>query len=252
MSGAADAPDRGLHCCFQVANVKPGWAQEFVTRHRLRTLDDFVVAAASEPGEQGVEALVNQVPTLAGNQLAVARFGTALDIAQDALKRAAAPEPKTPSADELLPETTIQSLNQDWMSRYNLRLDPSFGAVPGAAVQPVPGTPEGSAHRAGTSYRVQTSHMADNKVPGLLAMGDKSSLQYDMEEGSPVKSCVDYYLPLRVLAYALAWAGNYQTTNEGGRSLMLDLSTVLHYADGALTASVLPAALCYGSNAMTS
>ena len=100
--------------------------------------------------------------------------------------------------------------------------------------------------------RVQTSHMADNKAPGLLAMGDKSSLQYDMAEGSPVKSCVDYYLRLRVLAYALAWAGNYQTTNEGGRSLMLDLSTVLHYADGALTASVLPAALCYGSNAMTS
>ena len=66
MSGAADAPDRGLHCCFQVANVKPGWAQEFVTRHRLRTLDDFVVAAASEPGEQGVEALVNQVPPLRG------------------------------------------------------------------------------------------------------------------------------------------------------------------------------------------
>ena len=251
MSGAADAPDRGLHCCFQVANVKPGWAQEFVTRHRLRTLDDFVVAAASEPGEQGVEALVNQVPTLAGNQLAVARFGTALDIAQDALKRAAAPEPKTPSADELLPETTIQSLNQDWMSRYNLRLDPSL--EPSLALR-------SSLYRELRKgqltvlelRRVQTSHMADNKAPGLLAMGDKSSLQYDMEEGSPVKSCVDYYLRLRVLAYALAWAGNYQTTNEGGRSLMLDLSTVLHYADGALTASVLPAALCYGSNAMTS
>ena len=120
------ADDRGLQGCFKVANIQQEWAQDFITKHKLVTLDDYIYSVAHDTWEKGVETLVSQVPTLRDNMIALARFRSAFDIGREALRQAAAPATKSADLDEPLPEATMKSLNQDWARRYNLQLDPSL------------------------------------------------------------------------------------------------------------------------------
>ena len=75
---------------------------------------------------------------------------------------------------------------------------------------------------------------AQPRTQGSVTLGDNLHLEFEKEEGIPLKSCVEYNLQLRVLAHALAWAGNYQIDYEGSRCWMMELSTALGYADVAL------------------
>lgn len=120
------ADDRGLQGCLSMADVKPDWAKDFLAKHQVATLDDSVYAVSHDTWEKGVEALVGQVPTLKDNMIALARFRSAFDIGREALRQAAAPAAKSSDLDEPLPEATLKSLNQDWVRRYNLQLDPSM------------------------------------------------------------------------------------------------------------------------------
>lgn len=74
------ADDRGLQGCFKVANIQQEWAQDFITKHKLVTLDDYIYSVAHDTWEKGVETLVSQVPTLRDNMIALARFRSAFDI----------------------------------------------------------------------------------------------------------------------------------------------------------------------------
>ena len=85
------ADDRGLQGCFKVANIQQEWAQDFITKHKLVTLDDYIYSVAHDTWEKGVETLVSQVPTLRDNMIALARFRSAFDIGREALRQALAP-----------------------------------------------------------------------------------------------------------------------------------------------------------------
>eukprot|EP00435_Cladocopium_sp_Y103_P041263 s83_g11.t1 len=226
------ADDRGLQGCLKAANVQKEWADAFIARHKITTLDDYVYATPHESWEKGVEALVNQVPTLKDNLIALARFRSAFDIGREALRQAAVPSTKQADLDEPLPEATLKSLNQDWERRYNLQLDPSLEPC------------EAFRSRLYREFRKsQLTVIEARKVKsvitvsqprtqGSVTLGENLHLEFEKEEGVPIKSCVEYYLQLRVLAHAMAWAGNYQVDYEGSRVWMMDLSAALGYADG--------------------
>ena len=77
------ADDRGLQGCFKVANIQQEWAQDFITKHKLVTLDDYIYSVAHDTWEKGVETLVSQVPTLRDNMIALAQgFAALLTLAE--------------------------------------------------------------------------------------------------------------------------------------------------------------------------
>ena len=121
------ADDRGLQGCFKVANIQQECAQDFITKHKLVTLDDYIYSVAHDTWEKGVETLVSQVPTLRDNMIALARFRSAFDIGREALRQAAAPATKSVDLDEPLPEATMKSLNQDWGSPVQFAAGSVFG-----------------------------------------------------------------------------------------------------------------------------
>ena len=57
-----------------MANIQQECAQDFITKHKLVTLDDYIYSVAHDTWEKGVETLVSQVPTLRDNMIALARF----------------------------------------------------------------------------------------------------------------------------------------------------------------------------------
>ena len=228
------ADDRGLQGCFKVANIQQEWAQDFITKHKLVTLDDYIYSVAHDTWEKGVETLVSQVPTLRDNMIALARFRSAFDIGREALRQAAAPATKSVDLDEPLPEATMKSLNQDWARRYNLQLDPSLEPCEALRSRLYREFRKGQLTVIEARKVKSVITVAQPKTQGSVTLGDNLHLEFEKEEGIPIKSCVEYYLQMRVLAHALAWAGNYQVDYEGGRHWMMDLSTVLGYVDVAL------------------
>ena len=228
------ADDRGLQGCFKVANIQQEWAQDFITKHKLVTLDDYIYSVAHDTWEKGVETLVSQVPTLRDNMIALARFRSAFDIGREALRQAAAPATKSVDLDEPLPEATMKSLNQDWARRYNLQLDPSLEPCEALRSRLYREFRKGQLTVIEARKVKSVITVAQPKTQGSVTLGDNVHLEFEKEEGIPIKSCVEYYLQMRVLAHALAWAGNYQVDYEGGRYWMMDLSTVLGYVDVAL------------------
>eukprot|EP00435_Cladocopium_sp_Y103_P048679 s223_g14.t1 len=228
------ADDRGLNGCFQVANVKDEWAQAFVAKHKMVTLDDYIYALPSTEWEKGVESLVYQVPTLKDNLIALARFRSAFDIGKEALRQAAAPSAKSSDLDEPLPEATLKSLNQDWTRRYNLQLDPSLEPCEALRSRLYREFRKGQVTVIEAKKVKSVIAVAQPKTQGSVTLGDNLHLEFEKEEGVPLKSCIEYYLQLRVLAHEMAWAGNYQVDYEGGRHWMMDLTTALGYVDTAL------------------
>ena len=81
------ADDRGLQACFAAAAIKPEWAKEFIAKHHLDNLDDYVYLTSSETWDKGVESLVKEVPALQGNPIIVARFRSAYEMGREALRR---------------------------------------------------------------------------------------------------------------------------------------------------------------------
>ena len=88
------ADDRGLQGCLKLANVKPEWAEAFIARDKLGTLDDYIYLISHDGWESGVETLVSQVPALKDNPIALARLRSAFDIGREALRQAAVPSTK--------------------------------------------------------------------------------------------------------------------------------------------------------------
>ena len=49
------ADDRGLQGCLKLANVSNEWAEAFIAKHQVVTLDDYVYLTPHESWESGVE-----------------------------------------------------------------------------------------------------------------------------------------------------------------------------------------------------
>ena len=231
--------DRGLMSCLKSSNIKEDWSREFLSFHKLETLDDFIFSVTSSNWEDGIEAMCKQVRGLAENRVAVARFRSAYEAGQQAIRLAAQVASKTtPDAlDEMLPQSTSEQLTKDFVTKYALTLDP--------AMEPS----DQLRARVYREFRKGTiSVIPITKVKSILtSSGPKSQeavslpgglqLQFDREMTVEVNSVISYYCGLRTLMHAWAWAGNYQSRDIDGRdSCMVTLSQALGYADEALRA----------------
>ena len=75
--------------CLKSSNIKEDWSREFLSFHKLETLDDFIFSVTSSNWEDGIEAMCKQVRGLAENRVAVARFRSAYEAGQQAIRLAA-------------------------------------------------------------------------------------------------------------------------------------------------------------------
>ena len=228
--------DRGLAACFQGANLDAAWTEAYTKFHQLATLDDFIYMIQASDWERSLGEHLEQVASLKGNRIALARFKSAFESGQQALKHAAQVAPKSEDLDEALPDTTIQQLNLDWTKRYSLSFD--------SVLEPS----EPLRARVYREFRKQTMTVLDmKKVKSVLTLAQPKSsdsialpgglhLQLEKEVSVSLRSVTDYYFALRVLCHAWAWAGNFLVTPspQAEKVLFMDLSSALHYCDRAL------------------
>eukprot|EP00435_Cladocopium_sp_Y103_P000858 s5581_g1.t1 len=228
--------DRGLETCFKGANLEAAWIESYTKVHKLVTLDDFIYMIQASEWEKSLLEHVEQVPDLKGNRIALARFKSAFEAGQQALKHAAQVAPKSEDLDESLPDSTIQQLNQDWSRRYSLSFD--------SVLEPS----EQLRSRVYREFRKGTMTVVDmKKVRSVLSMAQPKAsdsislpgglqLQLEKEVSVSLRSVTDYYFALRVLAHAWAWGGNFMVSTgpQSEKILFMDLSSALHYCDRAL------------------
>eukprot|EP00435_Cladocopium_sp_Y103_P038596 s1483_g10.t1 len=228
--------DRRLATCFKGANLDQAWIDLYVKHHGLTTLDDFVYMIQASDWEKSLTEHVDQVKDLKGNRIALARFKSAFESGQQALKHAAQVAPKSEDLDESLPDSTIQQLNVDWTKRYSLSFDP--------VLEPS----EQLRGRIYREFRKGTMTVLDlKKVKSVLTVAQPRGsdsiafpgglqLQLEKEVSVSLRSVTDYYFALRVLMHAWAWAGNFlvSTGPATDKVLFMDLSSALHYSDRAL------------------
>ena len=225
--------DRGLSTCVAAAQIKPEWIDAYNTAHSVATLDDFVYLVTASDWEASLKELVEGVPALRGNRIAMARFKSAYECGTVALKQAAQPAAKSEDPDELLPEGTMQQLNRDWTKRYSLHFEPWFEPS------------EQLRSRVYREWRKQSMTVIDaKKIRSMMHITTPKSkeqvdlpggiqLQFDREYSANFRSVADYYAALRILAHCWAWSGNYFVQYNGENILMCDLSSALSYADRA-------------------
>ncbi|CAJ1330278.1 unnamed protein product, partial [Effrenium voratum] len=201
--------------CFTVANVKPEWAKDFIAKHSLGTLDDLVYMVAHGTWEKELEDLTKEVASISGNRIALARIRSAFEIGREALKQAAA-------------------LNADWTKRYNLTLEPTLEPSEALRSRLYREFRKGQLTVIEARKVKSVISLAVPKAHESVTIGHSIHLEFDKEVGVAIKSAVDYYWQLRILAHGWAWAGNYQVNHEGSQHWMMDLSTALGYADASL------------------
>ena len=112
--------DRGLQSCLVGANLSEGWIKEFLSVHKITTLDDFVYLVNSAEWERSLQALV-EATSFKQDRIAGARFKSAYLAGQQALKQSLEVSPIADDPDQPLPESTTQQLNRDWDRKYSIK-----------------------------------------------------------------------------------------------------------------------------------
>ena len=226
--------DKGLAACFNGANLKPEWTEAYLRAHHVTTLDDFIYMVRASDWEQSLGDLLSQVPDLKDNRIAEARFKSAFEAGQQALKQAVQTAPKTEDLDEALPDSTVQQLNSDWTRRYNLTFDSVLEPSEQLRARIYREFKKGTMTVVDMKKVRSVLTMAQPKPSDSIALPGGLQLQLEKEVSVSLRSVTDYYFAMRVLAHAWAWAGNYLVQAEKQSVLFMDLSCALHYCDRAL------------------
>ena len=228
--------DRGLRACMDGANVAPEWREALMRAHSIATLDDFVYLVTATEWEASIRDLVQGAGSpVKDNRIALARFKSAWEAGAAALKQAMNAAPSAQDPDALLPETTLQTLQRDFDKRYNYRVEPFLD--PNDALR----------SRVYREFKKKSMSIIDiKKIKSVLAQAVPKSheavalagglkLEFDTEASASVKSVVEYFFQLKILAMAWAWSGNFITKSKDNRDvLMIDLTTAMAYPDVAL------------------
>ena len=100
--------------------------RDFVTHHRLETLEDFIFLVEKANWEASLKTLVDEVQSLRESRLILARFKSAWQSGVTAIQAAQTATAKHESADveEPIPELQFQQLANDWQRSYNLKIEP--------------------------------------------------------------------------------------------------------------------------------
>ena len=221
--------DRGLASCFAASNILPDWSTAFIRAHKIETLEDYVYLVPHETWEKSLQTLVDAVPELKSES------------GLQAVRQASAPSQKSSSEslDEVLPETTFQTVSKDFKAKYCMDID--------AALEPS----DGLRSRVYREFRKQTMTIIEaRRIKSILeqsgprlqesvSLAGGVKLEFDQDSPVDINSSVQYYWALRTLAYAWAWAGNFRTTDPDGKErLFISLSEAIIYADDALRFTV--------------
>ena len=238
--------DRGLQSCLVGANLSEGWIKEFLSVHKITTLDDFVYLVNSAEWERSLQALV-EATSFKQDRIAGARFKSAYLAGQQALKQSLEVSPIADDPDQPLPESTTQQLNRDWDRKYSIKWE-SF-------VDPA----DSLRARVYREFKKFTMTLIEcRKIKSILTysmpkaheevhLQGGAKIAFDKEVVTDIKNVIDYYFALRTLAVAWSWGGNWTTKDRSGRDVpMMDLSTALGYADRALADCA-----TYGRNCLT-
>ena len=232
--------DRGLQSCLAAANIKPEWSTPFLQTHGIETLDDYVFMVNATKSEESILALVQAAPAVKDNRVALSRFKAAFESGQQAIKNAASVTSKGPdSLDEVLPESTLSTVNRDFTARYGIEVE--------TALEPA----DALRSRLYREFRKATMSVVEiKKVKSMLTQASPRlqqsvqlpgglQLQFDKDAVPEVTSTVHYYFGLRVLAYGWAWAGNFKFKDHDAKErLFISLSAAQAYADNCLWATV--------------
>ena len=159
--------------------------------------------------EQSLGDLMSQVPELKDNRIAEARFKSAYEAGQQALKHAAQSAPKTEDLDEALPDSTVQQLNTDWTRRYNLQFDSVLEPSEQLRARVYREFKKGTMTVVDMKKVRSVLTMAQPKHSDSIALPGGLQLQLEKEVSVSLRSVTDYYFAMRVLAHAWGWAGNY-------------------------------------------
>ena len=120
------ADDKGLASCFRLANVQESWMRDFVTHHRVETLEDFIFLVEKATWGPSLKTLVDEVQSIRESRLILARFKSAWQSGVTAIQAAQTASAKHESADveEPIPELQFQQVANDWQRSYNLKIEP--------------------------------------------------------------------------------------------------------------------------------
>eukprot|EP00435_Cladocopium_sp_Y103_P019584 s1435_g4.t1 len=227
--------DRGLRSCFEAANVQVEWRKAFMATHKIETLDDFIYLVEGDKWEPSLRDLLEAIAELRGNRLILARFKAAYESGLAAVKASQA-APKTEDlSDQVLPEATLQSVTVAFRKKYGLVLDSYVDPSDSLRSRCYREFRRGQmslleARRIKSMMNITVPKTQDN-----IKLSASVQMQLQEDETITITSAIEYYLQLRTLANAWAWAGQFETQDyDGTRKTFLTLEDALNYADFAL------------------
>lgn len=234
MSGASRIDvfqtDRGLRSCFEASNIKESWSTEFLAKHAVETLEDYIYMVDGSRWEQSVAELCQAVGSLKDNRVAQGRFKAAYEAGLVAIKQATQVASKQSDVDEPLPEATFSQLSRDFAARYNVEWDPAMDPSD---------TLRSRVYREFRRQSISVIEMrkvksivnsSQPKTQESVTLGNGLKLEFDRDIANDVSGMVQYYMAMRVLMHAWAWAGTYkQKDHDNQERTMATLSQCLGY-----------------------
>ena len=236
-SGSVDvhAKDKGLLSCLQAANVQDPWIQAFQDVHRIESLEDFVFLVTHARWEDSLRELVNEVPSLKDNRLALARWKAAYTMGHSAIQQGNAPDKEALDIDNPIPEGQHSQLAAEWTRVYNLPLDPHLD-------------PSDSLRgRIWREFRRRSLTLLELKRVKSIIGGSSPleeerisldagvTLAFGKDTATAPKNVTDAYLRLRTLMNAWAFSGNFKMKClDGQDKIAMPLHVAMNYADMCL------------------
>ena len=231
--------DRGLHTCFEAANVEKAWSDAFVQAHGVSTLDDFVYLVDSKAWEESLKELLGTIAELKDRRLALARFKAAYESGLAAIRHSQAQPKSEDATDSVLPDSTMNQVSMDWKRRYGVILDPHLDPC------------DALRSRVYREFHKQTMsviearrvrsmvHVSIPKTMENVRLSESIQLQFQEDTSVSIGNIVEYYWAIRVLANAWSWGGLFETKDhDGAKRLFMPLTDAQHYADYSLRCTV--------------
>lgn len=231
--------DRGLHTCFEAANVEKAWSDAFVQAHGVSTLDDFVYLVDSKAWEESLKELLGTIAELKDRRLALARFKAAYESGLAAIRHSQAQPKSEDATDSVLPDSTMNQVSMDWKRRYGVILDPHLDPC------------DALRSRVYREFHKQTMsviearrvrsmvHVSIPKTMENVRLSESIQLQFQEDTSVSIGNIVEYYWAIRVPANAWSWGGLFETKDhDGAKRLFMPLTDAQHYADYSLRCTV--------------
>ena len=236
----ANAADGGLASVLEVSRVHQ-LVVDLIKNEGVQDLTEFSTYFTQDGYEKEAGELCDQVESLKGRKIEVARVRAAIVLARAVLERPKESKDSTPAPpidiEGPLDPAAKESMAKAWTMRYNLTLtmwlDPADPLVNRLYREFRNNGPTLIAVTRMKSVYTDNNPNPEKKV--ALAGGLMVTLE-GKDQGEVVKNVAQYYFALRVLANACAKAGNYEVeskTEKDVKVIFAPLDTNLDYADHA-------------------